>query len=48
MTIKKGMMRTTYYDFQYQMAEDLGIRNSSKQAIESRCRVLGWEADFEK
>ena len=45
--IRKGMCRTTYYDFQYEMAEDLGIKNSSKKAIEARCRVLGWTADFE-
>ena len=46
MTIKKGMMYTTYYTYQYEMAEDLGIKNSSRRSIESRCRVLGWEADF--
>jgi hypothetical protein len=47
MRIKKSISYTTYYKNQKEMAEDLGIKNSSKKAIEARCRVMGYEPEFD-
>lgn len=44
--IKIGLMRSKYFDSQKDVAEFLGIKNSSKKAIESRCRVLHFEVEF--
>ena len=44
--IQIGMRHTRWFDTQKQMAEFLGIKNSSKKAIESRCRMRGYEVDF--
>lgn len=35
-----------YFDNQKDLAEFLGIKNTSKKAIESRCRVLNFEIEF--
>lgn len=35
-----------YFDNQKDLAEFLGIKNTSKKAIESRCRVLHFEVEF--
>lgn len=35
-----------YFDKQKDLAEFLGIKNTSKKAIESRCRVLSFEVEF--
>ena len=44
--IQIGMRHTRWFDTQKQMAEFLGIKNSSKKAIQSRCRMRGYEVDF--
>jgi len=35
-----------WFDTQKQVAEFLGIKNSSKKAIESRCRQFGYSVKF--
>lgn len=37
-----------YFDNQLQMAEFLGISNSSKKAINSRCRRMGYGLEFDE
>ena len=44
--IQISISHTRWFDTQKQMAEFLGIKNSSKKAIESRCRMRGYEVDF--
>lgn len=38
---------TKWFDTQKQMADFLDIKNSSKKAIEARCRVFGYEVTFD-
>jgi hypothetical protein len=45
--LKMSISSSRYFDNQKQMAEFLNIKNSSKKAIEARCRVLRMEADFD-
>jgi len=35
-----------WFDNQLQVAEWLGIKNSSKKAIETRCRKLNFKVEF--
>lgn len=44
--LKIGLSRSKYFDSQKDLAEFLGIKNTSKKAIESRCRVLHFEVEF--
>jgi hypothetical protein len=41
-----SISRSRYFDNQKDLAEFLGIKNTSKKAIESRCRVLNFEVEF--
>jgi len=41
-----SISRSRYFDNQKDLAEFLGIKNTSKKAIESRCRVLHFEIEF--
>jgi len=41
-----SISRSKYFDNQKDLAEYLGIKNTSKKAIESRCRVLNFEVEF--
>ena len=36
-----------YFDTQREVSEFLGIKNSSKKAINSKVKVNGWEVDFD-
>ena len=45
-TIQISISHTKYFDNQLQMAKFLGIKNGSKKAIESRCRVFNYKVDF--
>jgi DNA-binding XRE family transcriptional regulator len=44
--IKIVLIRSRYIDSQKDVAEFLGIKNTSKKAIERRCRVLSFEVEF--
>lgn len=44
--IQISISHTKWFDTQKQMAEFLGIKNSSKKAIESRCRVFNYKVEF--
>lgn len=44
--IRIGLSRNKWFDNQKQVAEFLGIKNSSKKAIKSRCRKLHFEVEF--
>jgi len=41
-----SISRSRHFDSQKDLAEFLGIKNTSKKAIESRCRVLSFEVEF--
>lgn len=41
-----SISRSRYFDNQKDLAEFLGIKNTSKKALESRCRVLNFEVEF--
>ena len=41
-----SISHTKWFDTQKLMAEFLGIKNSSKKAIETRCRIFNYEVDF--
>jgi DNA-binding XRE family transcriptional regulator len=45
--LKRSISHSTIFDTQRQLADFLGIKNSSKKAIEARCRVMGMETCFE-
>jgi len=45
--IEISISHSRWFDNQRQMAEFLCIKNSSKKAIESRCRVFGYEVEFD-
>jgi hypothetical protein len=44
--INLSISRSKYFDNQKEVAEFLGIKNTSKKAIESRCRVLNFEIEY--
>jgi hypothetical protein len=44
--VNLSISRSKYFDNQKDLAEYLGIKNTSKKAIESRCRVLNFEVEF--
>ncbi len=46
-TIQISISTTKYFDNQQQMAEFLDIKNSSKKAINSRCRAFGYGVEFD-
>lgn len=41
-----GMSCNKWFSTQKEMADFLCISNSSKKAIESRCKVLGYKVEF--
>jgi hypothetical protein len=45
--IKISYTNTRHLTTQAETAEYLGIKNSSKKALEARCRVLGYEIEFD-
>lgn len=45
--IELSISRCRWFDNQRQMAEFLNIKNSSKKAIRARCRVFGYDVEFE-
>jgi len=45
--IQISISYSKWFDTQKQMAEFLGIKNSSKKAIQTRCKVFGYEVEFE-
>ncbi len=45
--IKTSYTNTRHFQNQKECAEYLCIKNSSKKAIESRCRVLNYEVEFD-
>ena len=45
--IEISISTSKWFDTQKQMAEFLDIKNSSKKAIESRCRVFGYKVIFD-
>lgn len=44
--IQISISHCRWFDTQKQMAEFLGIKNSSKKAIQTRCKVFGYEVEF--
>jgi len=44
--LKLSISNSRWFDNQLQLASWLGIKNSSKKAIESRCKKFGYEVDF--
>ncbi len=44
--VKTSYSNNRWFDNQAQCAEWLGIKNTSKKAIEARCRVLSMEVEF--
>jgi len=36
-----------WFETQKEASEFLNIKNSSKKAIETRCKVLGWDVEFD-
>lgn len=45
--VKTSYTNTRHLTTQKEAAEFLGIANSSKKALEARCRVLGYEIEFD-
>jgi len=45
-TIDISISTSKWFDTQKQMAEFLGIKNTSKKSISTRCRVLGYGVNF--
>ncbi len=41
-----SISHTKWFDKQTQMAEFLGIKNSSKDSIKTRCGVFGYSVEF--
>jgi hypothetical protein len=44
--IRIGLSTNRWFDSQKQVAEWLGVKNSSKKSIESRCKRLNFEVEF--
>jgi len=45
--LKTSYSNNRWFDNQKQLAEWLGIKNSSKTAIKSKCKRLNFEVEFE-
>ncbi|MEX0597558.1 MAG: hypothetical protein WD512_13790 [Candidatus Paceibacterota bacterium] len=45
--IKTGLIQTTYFDNQKDAAEFLGIKNSSRKAIEARCKDTRYTPEWD-
>jgi hypothetical protein len=45
--LKTSYSNNRWFDNQKQLAEWLGIKNSSKTAIKSKCKRLTFEVEFE-
>jgi len=45
-TVQMGEIQRRHFIKQSEVAEWLGIKNSSKTALESRCRVMGYQIEF--
>lgn len=45
--VKTNYTNTRHLSSQAETAEFLGIKNSSKKALEARCRVLGYEIEID-
>jgi hypothetical protein len=45
--LKIGEIRSKYFNTQKELAEFLGIKNTSKKSIQSRCRVLHFDVEFD-
>ena len=45
-SIEISISTTKWFDTQKQMSEFLGIKNTSKKSISSRCRVYGYGVNF--
>ena len=45
--VKTSYSNTRHLTTQAETAEFLGIKNSSKKALEARCRVLGYEIEID-
>ena len=45
--VKTSYSNTRHLSSQAETAEFLGIKNSSKKALEARCRVLGYEIEID-
>lgn len=43
-----SISHTKWFEKQKEMAEFLGIKNSSKKSIETRCRVLNFTPEFDE
>jgi len=46
--LKISISTSKWFDTQQQVANFLDIKNSSKTAIESRCKQWGYEVEFDK
>jgi len=46
-TLHMTISHTRFFDNQSKLAQFLGIKNSSKKSIQSRCKVLGYKVEFE-
>ncbi len=46
-TVKRGEVQRNHFITQKECAEYLGIVNTSKKAIQSRCRKLNFEVEFD-
>lgn len=44
--IETSISHSQWFSTQGQMADWLGIKNSSKKAIETRCKVFGYKVEF--
>jgi hypothetical protein len=44
--LKTSYSSNRWFDNQKQLAEFLGIKNSSKKSIESRCKKFNFEVEF--
>jgi hypothetical protein len=44
--LKTSFVNSRYFDNQKQLAEFLNIKNSSKKAIEARCRKFNFEIEW--
>ncbi len=47
MTIQDSITHTVYFNTQKEMAKFLGIKNSSKKSISSRCKKWGFGVEFD-
>jgi len=45
--LKIGEIRSRYFNTQKELAEFLGIKNTSKKSIQGRCRILNFNVEFD-